>query len=36
MVEFNVPNFITIGLIAMLVITVARFVAKAMGKDSPL
>lgn len=36
MVEINVVNFITIGIIAVLAITALRIGAKAIGKTSPV
>lgn len=36
MVEFNVVNFITIGLIAVLAVVAIRFATRAMGKASPV
>jgi len=36
MVEFNLPNAITIGIIAVLILVAVRFAAKAAGKTSPV
>ena len=36
MVEFNIVNLITIGLIAVLAVVLVRFGAKALGKNSPV
>lgn len=36
MVDFNIVNFITIGLIAVAAIVAIRFVLKAAGKTSPV
>lgn len=36
MVEFNIVNFITIGLMAVLAIVAIRFVMKALNKTSPV
>lgn len=36
MVEFNVVNFVTIGLIAILFIALVRFGAKALNKPAPV
>ena len=36
MVEFNIVNFITIGLIAVVAIMAIRLVAKSLGKTAPV
>lgn len=36
MVEFNIVNFITIGIIAVIAVTAIRFGSKALGKNSPV
>jgi len=36
MVNFNIVNFITIGIIAILVVMGVRLAAKAAGKTSPV
>lgn len=36
MVDFNVVNFITVGLIAVIAIVLLRLVFKAMGKQAPV
>lgn len=36
MVEFNIVNFVTIGLIAVIAIVAIRFGAKALNKSAPV
>lgn len=36
MIELNIVNFITIGLIAAIAITATRATAKALNKTSPV
>lgn len=36
MVELNIVNFVTIGIIAVLAITAIRLGAKAMNKTAPV
>lgn len=36
MVEFNLPNFVTVGLIAILFITLVRLGSKMVNKNSPV
>ena len=36
MVEINLPNAITIGLIAILALVLTKTLAKAAGKESPV
>lgn len=36
MVEINLPNFITVGLIAVIAIVAIRLGLKAIGKTSPV
>lgn len=36
MVEINLPNAITIGLIAVIVLVIVRAGAKMAGKNSPV
>jgi hypothetical protein len=36
MVNFNVVNFITIGIIAILAVLAVRLGAKSLGKTSPV
>lgn len=36
MVEFNLPNAITIGLIAVVAIVAIRFGAQALNKKAPV
>jgi hypothetical protein len=36
MVQLNIANFITVGLIAILAVFLIRFAAKAMGKNAPV
>jgi type IV secretory pathway VirB6-like protein len=36
MVEINLPNAVTIGLIAVIALVFIRFVAKAANKESPV
>lgn len=36
MVDLNLPNFITIGLIAIVAVVAVKTAAKAMKKQSPV
>lgn len=36
MVDLNIVNFITIGLIALIAIVLIRVVSKSLGKTSPV
>jgi len=36
MVEFNIVNFVTIGLMVALFIFLLRYALKLAGKDSPI
>jgi len=36
MVDINLPNFITVGLIAVLALFLIRLVFKSMGKTAPV
>ena len=36
MVQLNIVNFVTIGVITILAVMLVRFVTKAMGKESPV
>jgi hypothetical protein len=36
MIDFNLPNFITIGLIAVIAIVAIRVGTKAINKPSPV
>lgn len=36
MVEINLPNAVTIGLIAVVTVCLVRFAAKAANKTSPV
>jgi len=36
MVEINLPNAVTIGLIAIVALALIRFAAKAANKESPV
>lgn len=36
MIDFNLPNFITIGLIAVVAIVAIRVGAKALNKTAPV
>ena len=36
MVDINLPNFITVGIIAILAVVAAKTVAKMAGKNSPV
>lgn len=36
MVEFNIVNFVTVGLIAVLFITLVRLGSNALGKTAPV
>lgn len=36
MVDINLPNFVTIAIIAILTLIAVKTVAKAVGKESPV
>lgn len=36
MIEINLPNFVTVGLIAVIAIVALRVVMKAINKSSPV
>ena len=36
MVNFNIVNFITVGLIAILAVGVTRLIAKSLNKPAPV
>lgn len=36
MVEINLPNFVTIALIAIIALVLVKTAFKGMGKDSPV